>query len=554
MDMRMLTRLNERWGSWPAWARQLSVGLAYSIAYLCTLHLSLYHWFLPAGVRLLSVLMAPYRYWVTLLFCDSLAGIDAIIDCEYTFGVIWEGLMLVSPNLFIMPLVAWGRSKRWLSCPLRIDKSSTIIALILLMSMAALLTPLWVYFINHFRQVIPGGPSREEWLQRDILGHYLGMLTLVPIGLFIADLLTNRRSLNIAWAQHRQWFVEIVSNLVVVAGLCLAIRVINNQELGFMLRLGLLMPIIRAGFYYGWGGTALTGCLSSLAWASLEPDTYDPFTVHIEILIGFAMTSFLVLGARVSILDVVARHEKTESRRNLEAGRQLLGHAELRFQRVGSWMSDIADPALTLPLGIRPYLDHVLPPLESLTLQNQGVAGKLQVCRLGQDLASLPLKLDEAEAEPFQALKSLFEKEHIRFRGRLCGSLADFSPLAYQAICRLLADACAYLVSQPEMYVQLDLRVRRIDWHSKSVVAIRVRASRSPMIYDPAQREAQLKLMLQISSTGLELQGMAHLAKLYHGRVQHRRLDSGKAQCIQLFLEKDAELAGGDLFNDSDFN
>jgi len=97
----------EKW----IWLRHVAVAVLYFAGYTALRHISFSYWFLPSGIRLLCLLLVPYRYWPALLAGEMISMGKLSYDCLETLGLSWSLLNLFPSIALAMPIVRWCRNR-----------------------------------------------------------------------------------------------------------------------------------------------------------------------------------------------------------------------------------------------------------------------------------------------------------------------------------------------------------------------------------------------------------------------------------------------------------
>ena len=80
-----------------AWGRHVAVCMAYAVSYALLRDVSVSHWNLPAGLRVVCLLLFPYRYWPALLIGEMIPVDYHAWHCIDDFGWRWSALAAVPP-------------------------------------------------------------------------------------------------------------------------------------------------------------------------------------------------------------------------------------------------------------------------------------------------------------------------------------------------------------------------------------------------------------------------------------------------------------------------
>lgn len=268
----------------------LSVG--YCASFLLAWRCSVDQWYLPAGLRVASLLFLPARRWPWLLVGDAAALLVLRVPRMEEWGgsTTWAYLspFLLMPAISLLPVAArlhvpdLTRHDHWL-LPL------------------ALLTALWSTLCNLAINASLGGPSGPapiDLLIRYWLGDYLGTLMFV-----LPALLWQRRDepLHLPSRLLREGVVSVVA----VALLFLGVMLVGDAVLQQFLRVLLVVPPIVLTLRHGWRGAVLGVVLANVAVALSLPKTaeagaHDPRTFAVQILLAASATGLFAFGARIS--------------------------------------------------------------------------------------------------------------------------------------------------------------------------------------------------------------------------------------------------------------
>lgn len=298
---------------WEGPIRGIVLGVIFCVAYLATWFHSLDQWFLPAGVRVVALLILPHRYWPYLLAGDCAALLLMRVPLIPTERATWvyASSVLLPPSISI-GVVGLRRKLK------TVDEQAKWLPLIAA-TMAA-----WSAACNIILNLLLDGPPSAttlEFFYRRCIGQFLGILFIaLPAMLWIG------RNSNAPKPDH--FLRDTAISTAAVAGLFLLIVI--SKETGELLRIGLLMsmliPAIFLTFRHGWRGAAIGITLSSFAAAktlySMSGESaYDATVFAVQHAIAIASCGLLALGYAISTQYATARSLGIAEKEALQAAR-----------------------------------------------------------------------------------------------------------------------------------------------------------------------------------------------------------------------------------------
>ncbi|OAX89420.1 histidine kinase [Xanthomonas nasturtii] len=241
--------------------RGMLISVCYCLAFLSLWYCSIDQWYLPVGLRVVTLLFRPYREWPFLLAGDAAAMLWLRIPLSLNQGydMTWAYL---SPVLH-SPMIACSI---WLAKHYGRKLIQQTPFLIPFAIAVALCNSLWSIILN----ASLGGPSTENLvisLFRYWLGGYLGILSfLLPV---------------LLWSPQRRGPTRI--DLPRDLGMSVVSILVLFYTLGYtqlpllreMLMAALIGPAIFLTRRHGWTGTALGTLLANFALAITLPKTYE---------------------------------------------------------------------------------------------------------------------------------------------------------------------------------------------------------------------------------------------------------------------------------------
>ncbi|CEM58557.1 MASE1 domain-containing protein [Xanthomonas campestris] len=237
------------------------ISVCYCLAFLSLWYCSIDQWYLPVGLRVITLLLRPYREWPFLLAGDAAAMLWLRLPLSYSQG--YELSWAYVTPLVHAPMIALVV---WLA---RMYAGKVLFHASVLIPFAiaiALCNSLWSIVLN----ASLGGPESKnfmEFLLRYWLGSYQGILMfLLPMMLW-----SPRRK----EAARLDLPKDLGLSVVVIVVLFYIIGYIREPSLRTALMVALIGPAVFLTFRHGWTGTALGTLLANFALAITLPKTYE---------------------------------------------------------------------------------------------------------------------------------------------------------------------------------------------------------------------------------------------------------------------------------------
>jgi glucose-6-phosphate-specific signal transduction histidine kinase len=292
-----------RTSRWNTCIRGIALSAGYCAAFLTMWHQSLDQWYLPAGLRLASLLLLPMRYWPYVFVGDVTALLYIRIPKAEQYSVQWAYL---SPVLFIsIYSLAPYLARKW------IRTKEEIVQWI---SLLAIVSAVWSTIVGRLVNILLNGPVSSFGIEKFILncvGNFLGILMVILPCLL--------------WLQRNDWknTQSGVLKSTVVAILMISVPSLiamivdvqgrQNQLMPakFMLHTFMLLPIFFLTVMHAWHGAAIGTLLVNVAISISLPDQnivgdYDGSILLSQVVLLVESAGLLAVGVHMSNL-----HEKS---------------------------------------------------------------------------------------------------------------------------------------------------------------------------------------------------------------------------------------------------
>lgn len=297
------------------WGQHVAIAAAYGVIYQVALYVSFPQFLLTTGLRLACLLLLPMRYWPAIAIGEGLPLAENAVLCADRFGIPWAILASFPTVALWMPFLKPLR-QRW---PLFDADGRLRMPMILVATLGAALITAAITTVTLQAALLhsPGkwpDISPLKFFFAYVLGAFLGALTLTPVILALHErartLGDAPLSFSVIWrsALFRDVFWWVFPALACMAWLAVST---HDDTLRQACRLALLLPVVGLAWRHGWHGTAVGGMGASLALAITAKGLLDPATIQVQVVLAFALSGILLVGARKQTLRAEARPERS---------------------------------------------------------------------------------------------------------------------------------------------------------------------------------------------------------------------------------------------------
>ncbi|RMR07094.1 putative membrane protein [Pseudomonas savastanoi pv. glycinea] len=293
----------------------LLTATAYCLAFQLSWHCSLDQWYLPAGLRIAALLLAPSRLLPWVLMGDVAALLMIRVPAISSVGVnptwAYASPWILVPAIALVPIAIRARYGA-------VHRAGASLIPMLLV------TAVWGALCTLGTNIMLDGPSSAisgVKFARFAVGDYLGMLMVVlPVLLWMRrhdEETPSRLTPHCALA-------------VLATALIFALATLpqsNVARLGLMSLL--IVPAVLLTWLHGWRGAAIGVVLANTALAFSLRNTgvlgaYDSIGFVVQVMLATTATGLFVLGARIS-------STLAEVRLRLRGEQQALDTAKLSY-------------------------------------------------------------------------------------------------------------------------------------------------------------------------------------------------------------------------------
>jgi len=525
------------------WLRHIAVAVVYAIGVSLFRQASISHWFILCGLRLSVLLLTRYRYWPALVLGESAFLAHMSYTCADQLGLAWALTNLVPPLVFIAPIVYWVRERgRIFVNPRSVDMGVLLLCalvvagVVTLENLGTLLTT----------RLPPGYPQIHygELAAKWVLGNYLGALTITPLVLFVQQEIAQGgwRDLGHRLARSRL-LREAACILVPVLGFLawIGLYAAPDAQTRQIAQILMFLPVVWLALRHGWHGAALGGTAASMGIIALMPHIYDHNTLQAEVVIAFVISTMLLMGGRIALLDRRAQTEHMGRGVALALAQRNVQMGETQLRMTSQALEQIRETVQSGCMMLMNRRKALHPALDDRSCQSLAGAAQDQLYRLADSLypfswqekgllaalreGPVPRALDEAGirywCDLHQPLSRLSATLHLA---------------VYRVVCEAVADACA-----GKNVTEIDIRLRCGEHTSRRWVVVRISIRADPVRLAGVRWDELLPRITRVGS-GRGFRSIEDRATTFEGRARERTLPDGRRVSVLLL---DPQTPGG---------
>ena len=520
------------------WLRYVAVSLAFALGGVLFRYLSIRHWIILSGFHVSVLLLTRYRYWPALLAGEVARLAYISWTCVDQFGLTWSLLNLLPSIAFIMPVVYVCR-ERWHLFPTR-----TTVHIGVLLSTALLAAGIITLNTLGMIAVTPFPPGYVvhpgEIAAQVVLGNYLGILTVAPLALLLHQKLAAG-----SWRQlwHRVGESRLVFESVFLATPVLLLLVwvgLDQPATRQFTQVAMFLPVVALALRHGWAGAAVGGSLASVALMVLMPQRNDPSTLQAEVVIAFAISTMLLVGARIAVLDRRAGNERIDVRQAIALAQRNVQAGELQLLMTSQVLEQIRETVHATCAMMLASMRHLAPAFDERHYRRQALIAQDQLYRLADSLypvawreRGLPAALREG------TIPRVLGEVGIGYWCDLRGPLNLLPPAIHMAIYRITCEAVSEACSQKNVS-DIDLRLRCGEHQGRCWIVLRIGFRANAEHVARIRWEELLPRVVLRTTSGLGRQAIEDRAATFEGQVRERMLGDSRRISVILYAPSTA--------------
>lgn len=526
------------------WLRQIAVASAYGLTAALLRHYTIPHWLIICGLQVAALLFTPYQYWKALLAGELASLAFVSITCVDQLGLAWSLYNIVPSFAFMMPVIYIARERWRLSPDATTFNMSALLGSALLVALIRTANSLVLVSLAKLPESygpIHYGTVAGYW----VLGNYMGILTVVPFALLMRQMLleTHWRDMVARLKQSRLAIECAFLLLPTLAFLIwMGLSASPNTNTRQIAQVAMFLPVVWLALRYGWQGASIGGTLASLAVIVLMPATYDQDTLNAQVFIAFAISTMLLMGARIGALDDRAQQERTDMRLALALAQRNVHLGEVQMQMTSQALEQVRESVHSVYNMMLGRLKNMAPVFDDRTYRRQALVAQDQLYRLADSLCPITWRERGLQAVLREGpIARVLEETGVSYWCDLRGSIELLSPTIHLAIYRLVCEAIADGCARKDVSdIRVQIRCGERRGRKWGVVRINLRANPNRLA---GVRWDELLPRVLRTATGLGWPAIEDRAATFEGKAREHLLSDGRRISVILF---DPENPGGE--------
>jgi glucose-6-phosphate-specific signal transduction histidine kinase len=380
----------------------------------------------------------------------------------------------------------------------------------------------------------PGVTIQPGAASRYFMGNYLGILTIVPLVLLVREEL-HTHGLHRLWVRLSESRLAMEAMCLLLPSLALLVWLASGEggSASEEARVAMFLPVAWLALRHGWRGAAVGGSAASVAVVFAMPFHRDSSTLHAQVFVAFTITTMLMLGGRIAILDGREKREKIDARLALAVAQRNVYLGELQLRQTSFALEQLSGAVQASYTQLLGRLRCLLPGFDDRSYYRQAAVTQHQMYRLADSLyplawaerglqaalreGSLPRALDEA---------GIVYWCDIREPG-----LCELSTSVQMALYRLAVEAVSFACAKRNIsHLHVQLRAGAFGGRCWAVLCVESRVE-----YGQLSRIRWDDLLPALGGSGLGLGAIKDRTMVFGGKVRVRPTVQGQRISLILF-------------------
>lgn len=529
------------------WLRQVTVFVAYTVAYLLLRPYSDGIWAITGGLRLSALLLLPYRYWPALILADVGPLIYDNYPCLAQYGLTWTICNSIPPILYAMPVVWWCRRELALFPSKRLVRVNALLLCVVLVSLAWTITTLAV-LATVSQPTAAAHPYHIHKLEvvQIFLGKYAGILTVLPVVLVL------KLQKSAPWQQRVIGWVRsqlTLESLVLLLPTLAVLYWVNHRaspDAKQVIRMAMFLPVAWLTIKHGWRAAAIgIAAVMSAIFMDMESRAGALDVLGTQAFVGFSATCLFALGARITVQNAAEEQERLDAHTAVKLAQQGLYLCELRMRQAAQTLEQIGGTLQLTQSRLLNRFKHMLPASEGQTYYKQMASTQTQVYQLVESMHPIAWRERGLPAALRETIGRSLDEANIAYRFDLKGrGLSQLSPGVHAAIYRLACEAAVYVFAQ-RAWSTITITLRGGFTHGQRWAVLRIcgkvdDAQAAPLVH--TKQESQ-HLATKLGANGLGLVAMRDYVRLYNGDL-HSLTENNQFQLTALMHDVSQRVQG----------
>jgi two-component system, NarL family, sensor histidine kinase FusK len=504
------------------WLKQIAVAVGFALVYVVEHPFSQSQFIIASGIRLVFLMLLPYRYWPALAVGEFFPEAYLYIPCLPDFGASWVMWRCIPPIIFGMPLVWLFRRYGQLFPSRRTVDVKALLGCVLTSSAA------WTVY-SFVALLLVKMPPGKTFTPQPIMaagymtGNYLGILAVVPLALIV------RFDYSVGGFQ-RMWSRVLRSRITLdTLGLLLPtavalalISVKAGAEMREMVLMGLFLPVSWLTLKHGWRAAAIGGALAVACAGLLLPTKATSEVLITEMFLAVTITTLYALGARITTQVLAEQGETMDIRNAQRVARQSFQLGERRLRHAATSLTHIADTLLISNSKIMESFRKINPGIENHGVYRQAMTSHEQLQRLAENLHPVAWRDRGLPAALNETIASALEDAGITYRMEMSGrGFSRASSTVLTAAYRLICEAVVYASTRtPSTSIRVVLRggeSRGKPWLYLSVDGTTAENSLANAV---VKNNVRQQLAGRLGALGMDAAEMRDQARIFEGDLR----------------------------------
>ncbi|KLD65448.1 MASE1 domain-containing protein [Dyella japonica] len=445
------------------WIKSVLLGCGYALLYAGAREVSVSHWLLPAGLRFVALLWLPLRFWPFVLLGEASASFYYRADRLDTFGWPWMLITVLGPlaatslPVWILRRTRWGRDPHDLATPV----TRMLFAGIIASGLGALAGVLAVEAVHYGPTVARVPNTAGHNFAMFVVGDYLGILAMVPLGMTI---LMGRRRLrailrcDLAGQPVSAYLWNLCLCALALTALQLMSRNTMFTEVRDVARLAMLIPAVFMTYRYGWMGALPAVLMGNVGIEATILQARETGLVQAQFLMAIVGSGLLLFGSIKTDRDLGLARGHKENQRIRRAARGNLSWSQ-QWAYHGASILESANATMGGPRA------DLLVAADAESLANHRWSGSVATQRRGLSTHIDSLRMSDVRAHGLKLalchgqLRTEIEEQGIRYRAKVSGAFLELPTDMLETTYRLVEGFTLRLAND---YVPSKIRVRVI--------------------------------------------------------------------------------------------
>lgn len=503
------------------WLCQLIAALGYGLGYSLFHDVLLSQYSLSFGFRLAILALTPYRYWAALAVGETASSAYIAVTCAETYGTLWAIFRALPMIGLVMPVVYVCRER------LRLFSAKHVVNVPILVFGSLAASAATVPFQVGLRSLVhvANDPKATTWIFPYFVMNYVGALTVAPLVLCLRAILPHAgwRALTRQLTESKLLIESVGLLLPALAFLMwIGFNAAPDSETRHIVQIAMFLPVITLALRHGWHGAAMGGTAAGLTVEALMPAAYDHGGLQAQALIALAISTMLLMGKHITVLNQREQQEHASVRLALALAQQNFHQGEQQFRRIAYALWDMQRTLYRVL-----HLGQQLSPAQSveydqvtrpLVQRLDGLAKHLHP--LPSPQRSLPIALRDSQ------IARTLEEHHVPFHTLFRGGISSLPSDMHLVLYRLISDGVVHLCDRhPLSEVTVNVCCRQ--YRGRAWIGIRIDGVRSTYQPEPYKPWHELVARLEQTSRAQGFAAIENTAQTFDGRARVRPIADG---------------------------